>query len=53
VIFPLVWRLLPGPLVVRLVLLTVLVLGLVCLCFGVVFPWVAAELLPPPDAAVG
>lgn len=43
--YPWIWRHLPGPLAVRLLLALVLVLAVVALLFLVVFPW-ADPLLP-------
>lgn len=51
-IFPLVWRILPGPASLRVVLLLALLAGALCGLFTFVFPWVAADVLPPPDGAV-
>ncbi|MFD2418040.1 hypothetical protein [Amycolatopsis pigmentata] len=39
-----IWRHLPGPLAAKLVLATVLVLGLVALLMFVVFPWAEPRL---------
>lgn len=47
-----IWRHLPGPLVVRIGLAAVLILGVVALLMFVVFPWVE-PLLPFNDVAVG
>lgn len=52
-IFPFVWHLLPGPLVVRIILLVITLSAIVWLCFAEVFPWLADNVLPQPDAAVG
>ena len=46
------WRALPGPLAVRLLLVLLLLLAVVALLFLVVFPWVE-ELLPYNDVNVG
>ncbi|EIE97050.1 hypothetical protein [Saccharomonospora glauca] len=46
-----IWRHLPGPLVVRIGLAAVLILGVVALLMFVVFPWVE-PLLPFNDVAV-
>ena len=51
-IFPLVWRLLPGPTVLKVIELLVLLLAIVYVCFTWVFPWIAADILPPPDGTV-
>lgn len=37
-IYPWIWRHLPGPIGVRLVLVLVLLLAVVAVCFGLVFP---------------
>ena len=47
-----VWRLLPGPLVVKVVLALLLVLAVVFVLFEYVFP-VAAPLVPFNDNTVG
>ena len=46
------WRLLPGPWPVRVLLLVVLAALVVALLFEVVFPW-AEPLLPFNDVTVG
>lgn len=46
-----IWRLLPGPLPVRLLLAALLVAGVVALLFTQVFPW-AEEALPFLDVTV-
>lgn len=45
------WRILPGPVFVRVLLLIILFLSVVILCFTVVFPHIA-PLLPVNDASV-
>lgn len=45
------WRVLPGPAIVRVLLLLVLLLSVIILCFTVIFPQVA-PLLPLNDASV-
>ena len=51
-IFPLVWRLLPGPTVLKVIELVVLLAAIVYVLFTWVFPWVAADILPPPDGTI-
>ncbi|WP_395885314.1 hypothetical protein [Curtobacterium pusillum] len=51
-IFPFVWRILPGPVVVKVLLLLVLLAAVVYALFTWVFPWIAADILPPPDGTV-
>ncbi|MBW3084217.1 hypothetical protein KEM60_00403 [Austwickia sp. TVS 96-490-7B] len=46
------WRCLPGPLIVRLLICLVLFAGFVAACFTWLFPWVA-EHLPVNDPSVG
>ncbi|MEU6641452.1 hypothetical protein ABZ863_02775 [Saccharomonospora sp. NPDC046836] len=45
------WRLLPGPLAVRITLAAVLLLGVVALLMFVVFPWLE-PMLPFNDVSV-
>jgi len=52
-IFPFVWRLLPGPLWFRLLLLLGFIAAVIWALFSVVFPWLAADVLPSPDGSVG
>jgi hypothetical protein len=52
VILPLVWRLLPGPTALKVLELLVLLVAIVAVLFTWVFPWIAAEVLPPPDSTV-
>jgi hypothetical protein len=52
VIFPLVWRLLPGPTALKVIELVVLLAAIVYVLFTWVFPWVAADILPPPDGTI-
>lgn len=52
-IFPLVWRLMPGPIWFRLLLLLAAVAAVVWVLFTVVFPWLASDVLPSPDGSVG
>jgi hypothetical protein len=52
-IFPFVWRLMPGPIWCRLLLLLAVVAAVVWGLFTVVFPWLAADVLPAPDGSVG
>jgi hypothetical protein len=49
--YPWIWRHLPGPLPVRLLLALVLVAGAVLLLFTTVFPW-AEQSLPFLDVTV-
>ncbi|MGH8970619.1 MAG: hypothetical protein ACRDV1_11800 [Actinomycetes bacterium] len=49
--YPWIWRHLPGPQPVRLVLALVLVMAFVLLLFTVVFPW-AEDSLPFLDVTV-
>jgi hypothetical protein len=53
VILGAIWRLLVGPLPLRVFQAVVLVAAVVWLCFAVVFPWLADSVLPQPDGAVG
>ncbi len=46
------WALLPGPTVVKALIATVLILGLLVLLFTVVFPW-ASQFVPGQDVSVG
>lgn len=46
------WRVLPGPVVVRILILLVLVAAILLALVTWVFPWVEAAILPPPDATV-
>ncbi|KQS09427.1 hypothetical protein ASG04_09495 [Curtobacterium sp. Leaf183] len=50
--FPLVWRLLPGPTALKVLELLVLLVAIVLVLFTWVFPWIAADILPPPDGTV-
>jgi len=52
VIFPFVWRVLPGPVVLKVLELLVLLAAVVWVLFTFVFPWIAADILPPPDGTV-
>jgi len=52
VIFPFVWRILPGPVPLKILELLVLLAVIVYALFTWVFPWVAADILPPPDGTV-
>lgn len=49
--YPWIWRHLPGPLPVRLLLALLLVAGVVLLLFTTVFPW-AEQSLPFLDVTV-
>lgn len=49
--YPWIWRHLPGPLPVRLLLAVVLAAAVVALLFTVVFPWVEPR-LPFTDVTV-
>lgn len=51
-IFPFVWRILPGPAALKVIELLVLLALIVWLLFTYVFPWIAADILPPPDGTV-
>lgn len=42
-IFPYVWRVLPGPLLVKLFVLILMLLAIVWVLFQFVFPWVSVE----------
>lgn len=46
------WRALPGPVWVRGLILLALVVGVLVLCFGWFFPWVA-QFVPFNDTTVG
>ncbi len=46
------WRLLPGPRLVRALICLVLVLAVLAVCFIWVFPWVAPH-MPFNDVTVG
>lgn len=46
-----IWRRLPGPLVVRLLIVTAVLAGVVLLLMEVVFPWVES-LMPYTDVSV-
>ena len=46
------WRILPGPAWLRVVLLVVLVVAVVAALFSWVFPWVQ-DLLTPDDVVIG
>ena len=46
------WRILPGPTWMRVVLLVVLVVAVVAALFSWVFPWVQ-DLLTPDDVVIG
>ncbi|PZE83392.1 hypothetical protein DEI91_10675 [Curtobacterium sp. MCBD17_032] len=50
--FPLVWRLLPGPTALKVLELLVLLVAVVLVLFTWVFPWVAADVLPSPAGTV-
>jgi hypothetical protein len=52
VIFPFVWRVLPGPTALKVIELLVLLAVVVFALFTWVFPFVAADILPPPDGTV-
>jgi hypothetical protein len=52
-IFPFVWRLLPGPTALKIAQLVLLVALVVAALFTWVFPWIADDVLPPPDGTVG
>jgi hypothetical protein len=49
-IFPAIWALLPGPRIVRMAVLAVILVVAVWSCFVFVFPWLSEEVLPQPDA---
>jgi hypothetical protein len=51
-IFPALWRILPGPRWLKAVEAILLVGAVVGACFALVFPWVAGSVLPEPDAVV-
>lgn len=46
------WRRLPGPVPVRVLICLILLAALVVACFTWIFPWVAAR-LPVNDPSVG
>ncbi|MBF4589369.1 hypothetical protein OVA28_07275 [Curtobacterium sp. SL109] len=50
--FPFVWRVLPGPTALKVIELLVLLAVVVFALFTWVFPFVAADILPPPDGTV-
>jgi hypothetical protein len=52
VIFPFVWRVLPGPTVLKVIELLLLLAVVVFALFTWVFPFIAADILPPPDGTV-
>lgn len=45
------WRALPGPVIVKLIILLVLVAAVLYALFTFVFPWVQT-LIPVPDATI-
>jgi hypothetical protein len=47
-----IWRLLPGPVVVRLFFVLVLIAAVLAACYFYVFPFVN-NLIPTPDVTVG
>lgn len=47
-----IWRLLPGPLWLRVILAVVLAAAVVAACFQWVYPWLA-EYMPFNDTTVG
>ncbi len=51
-IFPFVWRIMPGPAALKVIELLVVLAAIVWVLFTFVFPWVAADILPPPDGTV-
>ncbi|GAA3333386.1 hypothetical protein LQK89_03175 [Curtobacterium sp. C1] len=51
-IFPFVWRILPGPVVLKVLELLVLIAAVVWVLFTFVYPWIASDILPPPDGTV-
>jgi hypothetical protein len=52
VIFPFVWRVLPGPTALKVIELLLLLAVVVFALFTWVFPFIAADILPPPDGTV-
>jgi hypothetical protein len=52
VIFPFVWRVLPGPTALKVIELLLLIAVVVFALFTWVFPFIAADILPPPDGTV-
>ncbi|MBF4582864.1 hypothetical protein ITJ54_09310 [Curtobacterium sp. VKM Ac-2865] len=50
--FPFVWRVLPGPTALKVIELLLLVAVVVFALFTWVFPFIAADILPPPDGTV-
>ena len=51
-IFPLIWRILPGPTPLKVLELLVLLAAITYALFTWVFPWIAADILPPPDGTI-
>jgi hypothetical protein len=51
-IFPFIWRCLPGPRALKVVELLMLLALIVFALFTWVFPWIASDILPPPDGTV-
>ncbi|RKR76210.1 hypothetical protein [Frondihabitans australicus] len=51
-IVSLLWRLLPGPVWFRLLLMLALAAAAVWALFDIVFPWIASDLLPSPDGSI-
>jgi hypothetical protein len=47
------WRVLPGPWWVRLIILLALAAAIILLCVYVVFPWIQPIVSPPPPETVG
>lgn len=45
------WRVLPGPVVIKLLILLALIAAVLYLLFAFVFPW-AQTLIPVPDATL-
>ncbi|MCW4457404.1 hypothetical protein [Microbacterium sp. MPKO10] len=45
------WRALPGPVIVKLIILLVLIAAVLYALFAFVFPWVQT-LIPVPDATI-
>lgn len=47
------WRALPGPLVVKLVLVLVLAAGVAAFLIFYGYPWIMQEFFPTPDPVLG
>jgi hypothetical protein len=47
------WRVLPGPWWVRVLILLVMLAAVLAICVYVIFPWAQPYVSPPPPATVG